>query len=432
MPRKKGRGRKPTGKHAARRQKKNSTQKSTKSKTSTNATNHDNQTITRQSDRDIRIGNSLLTLSNALITPKYGYQGSLSTIQIANNKNGFIKLQQSATIYNHWLAHFNLGEHYFTGLDGVITKRDLIRSCFHYYQSFVQFINRNKYSIQVLIDQFTQQLKTLETAGFNLANVIGDPDTPRQELVKNQWFNMDDIINYFKHFLKWAKLHLQNEMFIGFKIVYYYLVGVSIEAVGERADACVQFKRVIEFGDILNQYAQRNNQARTYYNQYCVNEAKSRKNRFEITDGKYGTDVRLNRARHWENLEYHDEKEQKIEMEFSEQMQNVSKNIDPTKSKYVTNTVIAFHQDQENDGDQNNHDHSHGLLVATNVEDFGRGMDNFIVSKGKNALRKCENCSHLGIMQDLCQQCRKVRYCSRACQKLHWETHKKTCGKRAK
>jgi hypothetical protein len=39
----------------------------------------------------------------------------------------------------------------------------------------------------------------------------------------------------------------------------------------------------------------------------------------------------------------------------------------------------------------------------------------------------CHNCSKVGKTWR-CSKCKRVRYCSRECQKSHWKGHKKTCG----
>ena len=41
----------------------------------------------------------------------------------------------------------------------------------------------------------------------------------------------------------------------------------------------------------------------------------------------------------------------------------------------------------------------------------------------------CSNCSKEGGTLSKCSACKRASYCSKECQKQHWNEHKKTCKK---
>jgi len=57
--------------------------------------------------------------------------------------------------------------------------------------------------------------------------------------------------------------------------------------------------------------------------------------------------------------------------------------------------------------------------------------------KGSLGLNNLLHCGHCSVLEEdgqkfkLCAQCKEVCYCSRECQKAHWQEHKKVCGVRA-
>ena len=52
-------------------------------------------------------------------------------------------------------------------------------------------------------------------------------------------------------------------------------------------------------------------------------------------------------------------------------------------------------------------------------------------------VRENATCAHCGEVEPMmgdfkrCSRCKKIHYCSSACQKAHWKTHKPTCGSAA-
>jgi hypothetical protein len=72
-----------------------------------------------------------------------------------------------------------------------------------------------------------------------------------------------------------------------------------------------------------------------------------------------------------------------------------------------------------------------GVVPAADVSAVGGSRASLKAPAAARALRLCERCGVQGKML-LCSGCKSVRYCSAACQSVHWQQHKVTCQAVAK
>jgi len=61
------------------------------------------------------------------------------------------------------------------------------------------------------------------------------------------------------------------------------------------------------------------------------------------------------------------------------------------------------------------------IFVLPHQPDIGELVDGVFVAN------MCENCGKQGGSMKRCARCKKMKYCSKNCQRAHWKTHKQDC-----
>eukprot|EP01083_Nonionella_stella_P304980 1062157_1 len=355
----------------------------------------------------------LIQEAQPLITQNaFDNNGSISAVRsksetvLNNNKRGFAKLQKAAKLGIHWIAHFNLAEFYFSGLDGA-TVVNKTKAAQHYVGAW-QIAQK----AMCKKGSGTDTASTFEALLFNLAGILENTnlDTDQTDI------NTDQIIGLSKYLCKHSR-------FAQLKVFGHYIRGLVLLRMSKRAQSYIQYQKCVGITLKGNM---------SYYVKYVRIKAQEMMSTMDITNKGLNEQMMNNQRFVSGDNEYKKnfDRFQAQRNELSAQNANVIRNISGVDNEKLEQVAVVRTLDKDSKCGLITLD-SRTNAVTSQQGNAAERKCNYCGKLGfdMKRCRKCNYCGKLGFDMKRCGKCKNVHYCDVKCQKPDWKLHKKICKK---
>ena len=348
----------------------------------------------------------LITDAQKLLTPNaFNDQGGISAVhtksqqELKNNKLAFYLFVKASKLGVSFHPHLNLGEFYYSGLDGATTK-DISKAAHHYYEAW-KMVNKKMVKAKSPSNEFEQLL-------LNFSGVLEDVDVEDKRILDHQ-----EAIRLSKRLSK----HSNHPTF---KVFGHYIQALIYLRLSKRAESYVQYQKCVDYKE---------DDRISYITKIMISKAEEMLATMDITAHGFIEQMENHQpfgggeadGAYFRNRDRFGKERKKLLNENpehkSQQMSGIGDLCDGTKVHKVN--VIRGKMGSNGEGAK-----SKNVLVTADET-----LKTVTMATGKSAERTCAFCGVVQLNMMRCSRCKQVHYCSGECQKSHWKEHKRQCKK---